>query len=283
MKTEREKIYDMILDSNIRTMRRYKEYKRLLSFGKIKPKLKEGMSILDLGCGSGMAVYDMALEIGPTGRAMGADVNPRFTKPAAYYELLRKERRLKMPKDFYGKLLSAVNFVRFDAEQIPVKSNTFDAVFSVFSFDYFPNKIAAIREALRVLDQNGKLYVVTQFGRIIVTSEINELSSRLLAKLDRINNSALAPRRINYQIEQALIEEYSQRVKSYNLNAFLLTYFRGLKINFRSNSGVEIYEIEKMRKDIKLEGKLPQYLFAFPFKYRGRKNPPTFYNTVVHP
>ena len=42
----------------------------------LKPYIKDGMTVLDLGCGPGFFTIDMAWLVGETGRVIGADLQP---------------------------------------------------------------------------------------------------------------------------------------------------------------------------------------------------------------
>lgn len=47
---------------------------RYYGCGLICPPLLEGLTVLDLGCGSGRDVYALAQLVGPTGRVVGVDM-----------------------------------------------------------------------------------------------------------------------------------------------------------------------------------------------------------------
>ena len=47
-------------------------------YGTLTPLLKEGLSVLDVGCGTGAITKDVALRIGPSGKITGIDNTERF-------------------------------------------------------------------------------------------------------------------------------------------------------------------------------------------------------------
>lgn len=48
----------------------------------VVPLLKPGMSVLDIGCGSGPITRDIAMSVGPTGRVLGLDSSPHLIRRA---------------------------------------------------------------------------------------------------------------------------------------------------------------------------------------------------------
>ncbi|MCE4048662.1 MULTISPECIES: class I SAM-dependent methyltransferase [Bacillaceae] len=52
------------------------------SHKRLKEILTEGMTILDVGCGTGSITYGIAEEVGPNGRVVGIDSNPNLIKKA---------------------------------------------------------------------------------------------------------------------------------------------------------------------------------------------------------
>ena len=61
-------------NSDLALERRFVDYLRLSKSVGVHPDLEEGMKVLDVGCGKGLAVYDMARIVGPNGRVVGVDV-----------------------------------------------------------------------------------------------------------------------------------------------------------------------------------------------------------------
>jgi len=149
---DREDFIRDMHDSNFVRERRFPDYKKILRIAGIKADVREGMRVLDLGCGRGWATYDMALKVGANGLVIGGDILRNYIKPATYYERLKREQNLKMPKEFYRKLLSAANFVQLDAGALPIRDNSVDRVFAIYVFDYLLDKVNAIFGALKALD-----------------------------------------------------------------------------------------------------------------------------------
>ncbi|MBI2843807.1 MAG: methyltransferase domain-containing protein [Armatimonadetes bacterium] len=105
----------------------------------IVPKLRDGLAVLDIGCGSGdilRLISGVAREKGATIRLVGADIN------AAVISIARR-RCLKY---------ADIEFVQASAESLPFADSSFDVVFaSTFIHHLGPaNAARALREAARV-------------------------------------------------------------------------------------------------------------------------------------
>jgi len=99
-----------------------------------------GGVVLDVGCGPGSITSALARAVGPDGLALGVDVSEPM--------LARAVRAHSQ---------SQVAFLRADAQQLPLRDDTVDAVVSVAALQLVPNPVAAIAEMARVLRAGGRL------------------------------------------------------------------------------------------------------------------------------
>lgn len=95
-------------------------------------------SILDLGCGEGTRLNLISTK---KSKNFGIDISPKAIS-------LAKKR------------FPHLNFLVGDIEKIPFPADTFDLVYSAFTFEHLDNPEKVIKEALRVLKDNGKLVIV---------------------------------------------------------------------------------------------------------------------------
>lgn len=100
----------------------------------------EGISVLDIACGTGIVAREARRRVGKSGRVVGIDVNPGMLTVAA-------------------RMMSDIEWVEGVAEQLPFADDQFDAVVSQFGLMFFASRTAALQEMLRVLKPGGRYSV----------------------------------------------------------------------------------------------------------------------------
>ncbi len=107
--------------------------------------IRPGQAILDLGCGGGHLVRDLALAVGPDGRATGLDAS---ADQIAAAESLCED-------------LPGAELLAGDATDMPFEDRAFDGIASIQTLEYIPDVDAALAEARRVLRPGGVMAVVS--------------------------------------------------------------------------------------------------------------------------
>jgi SAM-dependent methyltransferase len=105
---------------------------------------KSGENVLDIGCGGGTTVLDLAQAVAPDGTVVGVDLSAAvlaFAQSAA-------------------KGCERVRFVQADAQVYPFEPASFDAAFSRFGVMFFTDPTAAFNNIRRSLRPNGRLAFV---------------------------------------------------------------------------------------------------------------------------
>jgi ubiquinone/menaquinone biosynthesis C-methylase UbiE len=120
--------------------------------------LTEGMSVLDIGCGSGTDLINAALKTGPAGRVVGIDMT---------VEMIEKGR-----ENLVKAGISHGEITEGNAESLPFPDESFDAVTSNGVINLIPDKKKTFREICRVLRPGGKI----QISDIVLSKEISEKS-----------------------------------------------------------------------------------------------------------
>ncbi len=110
--------------------------------------IKQGESVLDIGCGAGVDTIIAAAMTGPHGKATGIDFVPEMVQ--------RAKQNLQKTK------LENVTFEQGSGENLPFPNESFDCVISNGAFNLIPDKAKALREAFRVLKNNGKIMIADQ-------------------------------------------------------------------------------------------------------------------------
>ena len=98
---------------------------------------------LDVGCGPGTVTASLARAAGPGALTLGLDISEAM--------LARAVRAEAGPQ---------IGFLRADAQQLPLRDGTVDAVVSIAVLQLVPDPAAALAEMARVLRAGGRLAVM---------------------------------------------------------------------------------------------------------------------------
>ena len=104
-----------------------------------------GQKILDIGCGGGHLLEEIALSVGPTGKSFGLD-------PSETQITSAKDRCIQ---------LKNVEFLCQGAERINLPNNFFDSITSTQTLEYIENVDSVLVEAKRLLKSGGKFVNVS--------------------------------------------------------------------------------------------------------------------------
>ncbi len=105
--------------------------------------IPRGGIALDVGCGPGSVTASLAEAVGEGGLAMGVDISGPM--------LARAVRANSGPQ---------VGFIRADAQRLPLRDATMDAIVSIAVLQLIPNPAAAVAEIARVLRPGGRVAVM---------------------------------------------------------------------------------------------------------------------------
>lgn len=108
-------------------------------------ELKEGETVIDLGCGGGFDCFLAARRVGSAGRVIGVDMTE---------EMIGKARANAAAGGF-----SNVEFRVGEIEDLPVADETADAILSNCVINLSPDKPRVFSEAFRVLRSSGRLAI----------------------------------------------------------------------------------------------------------------------------
>ena len=136
--------------------------------------LRAGDRVLDVACGTGVLTRAVAARVGPSGAAIGLDVNEGMLVVA----------RRKAPR---------LDWRSGRAEALPFDNESFDAVVSQFGLMFFEDRRAALAEMMRVLQHGGRLAVAVwdSLERTPGYATVTQLLQRLFG--DRVADALRAP------------------------------------------------------------------------------------------
>lgn len=132
---------------------------RFYGCGSPLPPALEGMTVLDLGCGSGRDVYLLSRLAGPNGHVIGVDMT------AEQLDVARRHR--DWHADRYGYAASNVAFVEGYIEDLlacGIADASIDVVVSNCVLNLSSEKERVFAEVLRVLKPGGELYFSDVFA-----------------------------------------------------------------------------------------------------------------------
>jgi ubiquinone/menaquinone biosynthesis C-methylase UbiE len=129
-----------------------------------KLDLREGQNVLDIGCGTGWAVFHMADIIKEEGRAYGIDLSSKMIEMA------------KMKSSNY----TNVYFFKVPARRLPFEENYFDLMISTNAFHHFSEPKKVLEEVYRVLVPGGKIFIVD----LTADSFIMRMVDKRIKKMD---------------------------------------------------------------------------------------------------
>src|SRR5277367_6129777 len=132
--------------------------------------IPQGGIALDVGAGPGSITASLARAAGPDGLALGVDISEPM--------LARAVRAEAGPQ---------VGFLRADAQRLPLRDQTVDAVVSIAVLQLIPDPFAALAEIARVLRPGGRLAEAAQRRGLCIRGRRNRRlhrGARLLQRAD---------------------------------------------------------------------------------------------------
>jgi len=106
--------------------------------------LKENIHFLDVGCGTGWAIGQVAEIVNNNGVFYGVDLSSKMIE--------------KAKENFSGK--QNLHFIKANAESIPLDSDFFDVIICTNSFHHYLHPDQAVNEFYRLLTKDGKVYIM---------------------------------------------------------------------------------------------------------------------------
>ncbi len=130
--------------------------------------VRPGDRVLEVGCGSGVVLREIARRVGPEGRAVGLDASPALL--AVAHELAEREG-----------LGDRVAWREGDARVLPFPDAEFDVVLAVTSLSHIPEGERAVPEMARVARPGGRVGVFDLDGDGLIIAHPDRDVTRKIA------------------------------------------------------------------------------------------------------
>lgn len=173
-------------------------------------QLKPGEVVLDLGCGGGFDVFLAAQRVGSTGYVYGLDM---------------ADGMLELAKNNAAKLgATNVQFLKGDIEHIPLEDAVVDVIISNCVINLTPDKVAALREALRVLRPRGRLAI----SDVVIEPDLegfplSEEAIRATLSWEECSSGALTSEQYSEQLTEAGFTDIQMEIRYRYESADLFT------------------------------------------------------------
>lgn len=173
--------------------------------------LRPNLSVLDVGCGTGFPLLELAGRLGQSSQVVGLDI----WQPAL--------QRAKKKRDYFS--VPHVSLVAYDGEGFPFGDASFDVITSNLGVNNFAKPLHAIRECYRVTQPGGQLVmtsnlvghmeefyeifrqVLTDFGNTVYLERLNQQE----AHRGTANSHQMLLREGGYEIEQVIQRSFIMR------------------------------------------------------------------------
>ena len=215
-------------------------------------QLKRGEIVLDVGCGPGFLLAEMADEVAGVGKLSGVD-------SSADMIALARERCGSR---------SGIDLQVANALALPFADAAFDVVVSTQVYEYVADIAGALREAARVLRPGGRLLIVAtdwessvwnnsdegRMARVLEAWREHGADSRLPRSLPkRLREAGLSLERV--AVIPIINIEYDPNSYSYSMIAVMAKFAAGRQ-NFSSA------ELQAWADDLKSHGERGEYFFS---------------------
>jgi len=170
-----------------------------------------GQTIVDVGCGAGQTVQQLASRVGASGCVIGVDIAPCVLGIA-------RSRT-------YG--LGQVHFIQADAADLALPDEMVDGVFSRFGVMTFDDPVAAFSNFRRMIKRGGRLSFVC--WRSLEENELDLIPLQAAGLDIAIDKTPIKFERRDFVLDvlrsagfvQIVIEAFDTRVSSGNLDAMM--------------------------------------------------------------
>jgi ubiquinone/menaquinone biosynthesis C-methylase UbiE len=215
-------------------------------------ELRLGEAVLDVGAGPGLLLRDLALSVGPGGKAAGLDMS------APMIEIAR--RRCEG--------LAQVVFEQGDAMQLPFPDASFDVAVSTQVYEYVPDMALALRELHRVMKPGGRILILdTDWDSLVLHTNDRARQDRILRVWDEHLADAHLPATLSPKLRAAGFQITRREIipllnPEYHPNCFAAGILDGIRGFVAGRGGVTKEEADGWAQSLRDLGALGEFFFS---------------------
>ena len=159
--------------------------------------LQVGQTVLDAGCGIGLDVIQMAMQVGQAGHVFGIDNSQEMIATAKL-----NAAHLELP----------LTFRHGDIYQLELQDNFFDRCRVDKTFQHLSDPKAALRELIRVTKLGGKIIIADpDHDSLIIDTPYTEVNHRFIRfRSDHMQQGGIAHRLYGFCKELGLIDVHTE-------------------------------------------------------------------------
>lgn len=214
--------------------------------------LQPGEAVLDVGCGPGFLLAEMAGEVGVTGRLSGVDISADM---------------LVLARNRCGEI-ATIELNEANALSLPFTDESFNVVVSTQVYEYVADIAAALREAARVLRPGGRLLIVATDWESSVWNHADEARMAQVLEAWREHGAdSRLPRTLPKRLREAGFKldrvavipiiniEYDPNTYSHSMIALMAKFGAG-------RQGLTKQTLQQWADDLKAHGERGEYFFS---------------------
>lgn len=137
-------------------------------------RLKPGLSVLDVGCGTGLETIRLAKLVAPSGTVVGIDASEKFLNEAR-----RRAVHVGLP----------IEYRQGDAQHLPFPEHTFDLARAERLFPYLADPEQALSELVRVTKPGGAVSLIEPDFETVTINVQNRALVRKIFHFDCDHNT----------------------------------------------------------------------------------------------